>query len=199
MAPTPPGARRAALLCLFGVAAGFGAPVVYPRPAFARSTRALPHFGAARVQAAPVCTAPLALRGGGAAALLPASLVASPSALFNTVFVMLVTATVVCKLALRQPADPARAERAAPAVRALQLRFLPVFWLLRMADWLQGPYFYDVYASKIINGVQVNSEGVARLFLMGFGSTAVFGAAIGGLVDSSVQKHTSLQKVPTAE
>ena len=66
------------------------------------------------------------------------------------------------------------------AVSALKWRFLAVFWLYKMADWLQGPYFYDVYASKIINGVQVNSEGVARLFLMGFGSTAVFGAAIGG-------------------
>ena len=78
------------------------------------------------------------------------------------------------------------------AVSALKWRFLAVFWLYKMADWLQGPYFYDVYASKIINGVQVNSEGVARLFLMGFGSTAVFGAAIGGLVDSAGRKRGSL-------
>ena len=69
------------------------------------------------------------------------------------------------------------------AARALQLRFLPVFWLLRMADWLQGPYFYEVYASKVINGVQVSTQGVAQLFLTGFGTTALFGAVVGGLVD----------------
>ena len=78
------------------------------------------------------------------------------------------------------------------AVRGLQWRFLLVFWLFKMADWLQGPYFYEVYASKIINGVAVSSAGVARLFLTGFGSTALFGAVVGGLVDGLGRKKGSL-------
>ena len=77
-------------------------------------------------------------------------------------------------------------------MRGLQWRFLIVFWLYKMADWLQGPYFYEVYASKIINGVAVSSAGVARLFLTGFGSTALFGAVVGGLVDGLGRKKGSL-------
>ena len=61
-----------------------------------------------------------------------------------------------------------------------------------MADWLQGPYFYEVYASKVINGVAVSTQGVANLFLTGFGSTALFGAVVGGLVDSLGRKRGSL-------
>jgi len=61
-----------------------------------------------------------------------------------------------------------------------------------MAEWLQGPYFYEVYASKVINGVAVSSQGVARLFLTGFGSTALFGAVVGGLIDSLGRKRGSL-------
>ena len=61
-----------------------------------------------------------------------------------------------------------------------------------MADWLQGPYFYEVYASKVINGVAVSTQGVANLFLTGFGSTALFGAVVGGLVDSVGRKRGSI-------
>ena len=119
------------------------------------------------------------------AALLAAR---APESLFNLLFLGLsgaCAALVVGTRSQQQSGDsdtPAEKPEMVKAVSALKWRFLAVFWLYKMADWLQGPYFYDVYASKIINGVQVNSEGVARLFLMGFGSTAVFGAAIGGLV-----------------
>jgi len=61
-----------------------------------------------------------------------------------------------------------------------------------MADWLQGPYFYEVYSSKVINGVQVSMQGVSNLFLTGFASTAIFGAIVGGLVDSFGRKRGSL-------
>ena len=131
------------------------------------------------------------LRGGLLAARAPESL-------FNLLFLGLsgaCAALVVGTRSQQQSGDsdtPAEKPEMVKAVSALKWRFLAVFWLYKMADWLQGPYFYDVYASKIINGVQVNSEGVARLFLMGFGSTAVFGAAIGGLVDSAGRKRGSL-------
>lgn len=58
------------------------------------------------------------------------------------------------------------------SVRSLQIRFLAVFWLLRCADWLQGPYFYEVYASKVLsNGLTTSTTLIGRLFLAGFAST----------------------------
>ena len=127
----------------------------------------------------------LALRGG-ISALLPASIDGS----FNLVFSVLSLACATLVVATRDKSS----EKAAtpPAVRKLQWRFLVVFWLYKMADWLQGPYFYEVYASKIIGGVAVSSAGVARLFLTGFGSTALFGAIVGGLVDGLGRKKGSL-------
>lgn len=58
-----------------------------------------------------------------------------------------------------------------PAESSLRWRFLAVFWLLRMADWLQGPYFYEVYSSKIISGKPVGVDMVSKLFLVGFATT----------------------------
>lgn len=58
-------------------------------------------------------------------------------------------------------------------VKSLQARFLVVFWLLRMADWLQGPYFYEVYSSKVINGLPVSLDLVSKLFLIGFATTGL--------------------------
>ena len=66
-------------------------------------------------------------------------------------------------------------------MRSLQRRFLPVFWLLRMADWLQGPYFYEVYASKVVGGTKASLDLISKLFLTGFGATALFGPAAGRL------------------
>eukprot|EP01033_Poteriospumella_lacustris_P008459 gene8460-6118_t len=77
-------------------------------------------------------------------------------------------------------------------VKSLQLRFLVVFWLLRMADWLQGPYFYEVYSSKTLNGVPVSLQFVSRLFLVGFGATGVFGPFMGRFVDNVGRKAGTL-------
>merc|ERR1719410_1798838 len=74
----------------------------------------------------------------------------------------------------------------------LQRRFLTVFWLFKMADWLQGPYFYDVYSSKVINGEPVSTEMVARFFLTGFGTAAALGAWVGRLVDANGRKAGSI-------
>ena len=183
------------LLLLLPVAgAAFVAASPLPRPASVRPV--LPRASVPVAVVPPPLAAALppavsTLRGGLLAARAPESL-------FNLLFLGLsgaCAALVVGTRAQQQSGDsdaPAEKPEMVKAVSALKWRFLAVFWLYKMADWLQGPYFYDVYASKIINGVQVNSEGVARLFLMGFGSTAVFGAAIGGLVDSAGRKRGSL-------
>mmetsp|Transcript_17709 Transcript_17709/g.33338 ORF Transcript_17709/g.33338 Transcript_17709/m.33338 type:complete len:627 (-) Transcript_17709:79-1959(-) len=79
------------------------------------------------------------------------------------------------------------------AVKSLQVRFLSVFWLLRCSDWLQGPYFYEVYASKVFgNGVPASMALVSRLFLTGFASTALFGPVMGRAADQYGRKKATL-------
>lgn len=78
------------------------------------------------------------------------------------------------------------------AVKSLQLRFLAVFWLLRCADWLQGPYFYEVYASKIFDGAPATLAMISRLFLTGFASTALFGPIVGRMSDQYGRKAGTL-------
>lgn len=77
-------------------------------------------------------------------------------------------------------------------VHNLQLRFLAVFWLLRMADWLQGPYFFEVFSSKSIRGVPVTTDMVAKIFLLGFATTGAVGPILGQLVDSVGRKRGTL-------
>jgi len=92
---------------------------------------------------------------------------------------------VAAKAAQRGMAPEGAADAAAKpaAVRSLQRRFLSVFWMLRMSDWLQGPYFYQVYSTKVFNGVTASMATVSRLFLMGFGSTAIAGPFVGKATD----------------
>lgn len=132
----------------------------------------------------------LALRGG----LASVSSIFTPATIdakFNIVFSALVFMTTSLFITTRERRSDA-VQPTPKAAKMLQCRFLLVFWLYKMADWLQGPYFYEVYASKVINGVAVSSAGVARLFLTGFGSTAIFGAIVGGLVDTLGRKRGSL-------
>lgn len=135
----------------------------------------------------------LALRGGLAFVPSTLALPATVDGSFQLIFSVLTAACAALVYGTREKVDPSAEKEVVPTeVRSWQRRFLIVFWLFKMADWLQGPYFYEVYASKIINGVAVSSAGVARLFLTGFGSTALFGAIVGGLVDSLGRKRGSL-------
>jgi hypothetical protein len=85
-----------------------------------------------------------------------------------------------------------------PHVLSLQIRFLLVFWLLRCADWLQGPYFYEVYSSK---QALMGSSGttaammmsrISQLFLTGFASRAVLGPSLGRWSDEAGRKRGTL-------
>ena len=123
---------------------------------------------------------PLVLRGGALVAPTIATLTATPATTFNAVFAALCTVAALSRVGsiaalLKPKTDAGTPSEESLAARALQMRFLPVFWLLRMADWLQGPYFYEVYASKIFNGQAASLSLVSKLFLTGFGATALFG------------------------
>lgn len=144
----------------------------------------------------------LGFRGGAmtasaAATSKLASLTETPSALFNTALISLAFVTTVFKVLQRTPSSSDDStqgiENKKPAsVKSLQTRFLTVFWLLRCADWLQGPYFYQVYASKIFNGVPASLDLVSKLFLTGFASTALLGPFVGRAADTYGRKKGTL-------
>lgn len=117
----------------------------------------------------------------------------SPSQLFNVLLCGLAGTAAVWRFLGARGGDNANSAEAKPsAVKSLQFRFLIVFWLIRMADWLQGPYFYEVYSSKVFNGVQASLGLVSKIFLVGFLSTGVFGPFIGKFVDSVGRKAGTL-------
>ena len=97
------------------------------------------------------------LRGGAAAASLGQILsttfaTSTPSGLFNAALAALALTTVGIKTAAKlsdgagsKSADGSskKKEEKPKEIKSLQIKFLSVFWLLRLSDWLQGPYFYE--------------------------------------------------------
>lgn len=117
----------------------------------------------------------------------------TPTGLFNSALLTLGLTTAVIKILQKSTADKSIKKAEKPAsVKSLQLRFLSVFWLIRCADWLQGPYFYEVYASKVFGGVQASMGLVSKLFLTGFASTALFGPLVGRAADTYGRKKGTL-------
>ena len=142
----------------------------------------------------------LLLRGGYVAPFLAkakTTFMQSPTSLFNGLFLSLATVAFFSKLAAFKSNSSKVSESGddsvkPAAVKTLQAKFLIVFWLMRMADWLQGPYFYEVYSSKIINGLPVSFDLVSKIFLVGFATTGIFGPFIGRFVDTIGRKAGTL-------
>ena len=68
--------------------------------------------------------------------------------------------------------------------RVFQLRYLCVYLLATFGDWLQGPYFYDVYAKYGYTRGQIQT-----LFVVGFGASGVGGTIVGSLADTFGRKR----------
>lgn len=133
-------------------------------------------------------------RGGSAIVAAAKNWNSSPSNLFNSSLMGLAALTAVFKILQRTSAgDKGGSVVSKPkSVKDLQIKFLSVFWLLRCADWLQGPYFYEVYASKVFNGIPASMGLVSKLFLTGFASTALFGPLVGRALDAYGRKKGTL-------
>ena len=58
-------------------------------------------------------------------------------------------------------------------------RYLVVYLLAVLSDWLQGPYVYALYETY-----GYSQHNIAILFVAGFGSSMIVGSFIGGLADS---------------
>jgi Na+/melibiose symporter-like transporter len=57
-------------------------------------------------------------------------------------------------------------------------KYLIVYLLATMSDWLQGPYVYALY-----DNYNYSQHDIAVLFVAGFGSSMIFGSFIGGMAD----------------
>lgn len=62
--------------------------------------------------------------------------------------------------------------------QVLVKKYLIVYLLATLSDWLQGPYVYALYAAY-----GYTQHEIAVLFVAGFGSSMVFGSFIGGMAD----------------
>ncbi|KAG8459917.1 hypothetical protein KFE25_010966 [Diacronema lutheri] len=184
-----------------GAVGAFGGPMLAVRAG--GRARSWPRAGSAGRGAPSRHVAPpassmsvLALRGGQGVVEGLRSGSLTVGALYQQSFWVLALACLVVQVVTRARArrDGAGsdAEQLGAAELSLRNRFLAVFWLYKMADWLQGPYFYDVYASKLIGGLPVSADGVAKLFLAGFATTMLVGPFVGGLVDALGRKKASL-------
>jgi MFS family permease len=71
--------------------------------------------------------------------------------------------------------------------RAFQRAYLTVYYLAMLADWLQGPYVYALYASY-----GFSSDDIAVLFVGGFGSSMLFGTFAGAAADRIGRKKCGL-------
>ena len=55
--------------------------------------------------------------------------------------------------------------------KSLLLKYLSVYLLAAMSDWLQGPYVYALYSAY-----GYAQRDIAVLFVAGFGSSMIFGS-----------------------
>jgi MFS family permease len=94
--------------------------------------------------------------------------------LYDTAFGPLMVITIVLALLAR----PKVQERMPAEFRAHAGRFLPIWCLAVSADWLQGPYVYELYQTY-----GYSPEDIGRLFVVGFMSSMIFGTMAGTLVD----------------
>eukprot|EP00301_Raphidiophrys_heterophryoidea_P007786 c1296_g1_i1.p1 GENE.c1296_g1_i1~~c1296_g1_i1.p1 ORF type:complete len:444 (+),score=113.06 c1296_g1_i1:64-1395(+) len=70
---------------------------------------------------------------------------------------------------------------------AFKWTYLRVYFFMSAADWLQGPYMYDLYASYGFTQHQI-----AVLFVFGFGSSFLLGTYIGSLADRFGRRNWAL-------
>jgi MFS family permease len=71
--------------------------------------------------------------------------------------------------------------------KKFQFQYLFVYFMALAADWLQGPYFYAIYASY---NFEIGEIGF--LFVVGFGSSMIFGTVVGSIADKYGRKNICL-------
>lgn len=81
------------------------------------------------------------------------------------------------------------------SMKRLQVKYLAVFWLLRVSFWMNGPYFYAALASKTYKGNPLSVSMINQISLIGFAAIAMFGPYLGRLCDQYGRKQGTLLAV----
>lgn len=103
-------------------------------------------------------------------------------------FYYLISATLLAvTLGLAWHTRPSTTEVITEDFSKFKLGFLLVWAICVMADWLQGPYVYALYAAYGFKPAEI-----ARLFVAGFGASLVFGCAVGPVADRFGRKKICL-------
>jgi len=74
-----------------------------------------------------------------------------------------------------------------PEFKTFQRKYLVIFGLVWMADWLQGPYVYALYASY-----NYTIDQIGILFIAGFATAGVCGIFVGALADRLGRRNACL-------
>ena len=74
--------------------------------------------------------------------------------------------------------DPLVTEEVIKVHNNLLKKYLFVYLLATLSDWLQGPFVYALYMDY-----GFKQHEIAQLFVAGFGSSMIFGSFIGGMAD----------------
>jgi MFS family permease len=105
----------------------------------------------------------------------------------RTCFYATIVLTVTLFATNRSGSAKASSAKASAAVASLERRYLLAYLLAMLADWLQGPYVYALYAAY---GFDRRTNGI--LFVCGFGSSMIFGTFVGSLADKFGRKKFTL-------
>ena len=97
-------------------------------------------------------------------------------------FGLMLLCVITSALKRSESADGAASRAAAVPAKfvGFQRQYLAVMGIVMLADWLQGPYIYDLYTKT--HGL--TDAQYSSLFLSGFLSSAIFGTPVGVLVDT---------------
>eukprot|EP00742_Colponemidia_sp_Colp-10_P000612 GILJ01000670.1.p1 GENE.GILJ01000670.1~~GILJ01000670.1.p1 ORF type:complete len:467 (-),score=77.70 GILJ01000670.1:169-1533(-) len=74
-------------------------------------------------------------------------------------------------------------EETSPQFKKFQSNYLLVYFVMMMADWMQGPYVYALYREY-----NFSPGTIGLLFIAGFGSSMVFGTIVGSAADKYGRK-----------
>lgn len=90
----------------------------------------------------------------------------TPNKVFNAYFGGLAVGVAGIRLAAevgKKKSNEGGQEKKSEGFISLQRRFLCVFWLFKLADWLHGPYFYEVCARLLLAVTKLPRRAAAQL------------------------------------
>ncbi|XP_068739915.1 molybdate-anion transporter-like [Montipora capricornis] len=93
----------------------------------------------------------------------------------------------VCSVLLFILAKSRKQSNGGVEFRRFQRLYLIVYFMAQGADWLQGPHVYALFSSYGMTSKQIN-----QLFVVGFGSSMMFGTVVGSFADKIGRKFNCI-------